>query len=83
VYEGQASPLRVLSVVRDEGFKLGDRAAHVYSEADRVYSFRAAAEVRGRARVDGRVGLMGASVFCWWGGARLWLEECEQLLGGP
>lgn len=44
VYEGQASPLRVLSVVRDEGFKLGDRAAHVYSEADRVYSFRAAAE---------------------------------------
>lgn len=46
VFEGEASPLRVLGVVREEGFKLGDRAAHVYSEADRVYAFRDAAEVR-------------------------------------
>jgi hypothetical protein len=47
LFEGEASPLRVLRVVREEGFKLGDRAAHVYSEADRVYAFRAAAEVSG------------------------------------
>lgn len=56
VFEGEASPLRVLGVVKDEGFKLRDRAAHVYSEADRVYAFRAAAEVRGcRFSVPGLV----------------------------
>jgi hypothetical protein len=45
VFAGEPSPLRVLGVVRGEGFKLRDRAAHVYSEADRVYAFRTAAEV--------------------------------------
>jgi hypothetical protein len=46
VFVGQAAPLRVLGVVRGEGFKLRDRAHHVYAEAERVYAFRAAAEVR-------------------------------------
>jgi hypothetical protein len=50
VFAGEASPLRVLGVVRDEGFKLRDRAAHVYSEADRVYAFQAAAAVRAGRR---------------------------------
>jgi N-acetylgalactosamine kinase len=46
VFAGEPSPLRVLGVVKGEGLKLGDRAAHVYSEAARVYAFRDAAEVR-------------------------------------
>ncbi|KAI8476482.1 MAG: ribosomal protein S5 domain 2-type protein [Monoraphidium minutum] len=49
IFAGEASPLRVLGVVRDEGFKLRDRAAHVYAEADRVYAFRAATEGGGDA----------------------------------
>lgn len=49
LFAGEPSPLRVLGVVKAEGFKVGDRAAHVYAEADRVYAFRAAAEV-GSAR---------------------------------
>jgi hypothetical protein len=40
IYEGNASALRVLSVVGPEGFHLLDRALHVYSEAGRVYAFR-------------------------------------------
>ena len=40
IYEGNASALRVLSVVGPEGFHLRDRAVHVYSEAGRVYAFR-------------------------------------------
>lgn len=40
IYEGNASALRVLSVVGPEGFHLRDRALHVYSEAGRVYAFR-------------------------------------------
>jgi hypothetical protein len=40
IYEGNASALRVLSVVGAEGFHLRDRALHVYSEAGRVYAFR-------------------------------------------
>jgi hypothetical protein len=56
VFAGEASPLRVLGVVKAEGFKLRDRASHVYSEADRVYAFRAAAEVWGAGP---RWGLLG------------------------
>uniref|UniRef100_A0A383V891 Galactokinase n=1 Tax=Tetradesmus obliquus TaxID=3088 RepID=A0A383V891_TETOB len=40
IYEGNASALRVLGVVGPEGFRLRDRALHVYSEAGRVYGFR-------------------------------------------
>jgi hypothetical protein len=40
IYEGNASALRVLSVVGPEGFLLRNRALHVYSEAGRVYAFR-------------------------------------------
>ncbi|KAF8072885.1 GAL1 [Scenedesmus sp. PABB004] len=40
IYEGNASALRVLRVVGPEGFKLRDRAAHVYGEAGRVHAFR-------------------------------------------
>eukprot|EP00879_Flechtneria_rotunda_P021739 GHRR01022923.1.p1 GENE.GHRR01022923.1~~GHRR01022923.1.p1 ORF type:complete len:434 (+),score=135.31 GHRR01022923.1:308-1609(+) len=40
IYEGNASAQRVLRVVGPEGFRLRDRALHVYSEAGRVYAFR-------------------------------------------
>lgn len=53
IYEGNASALRVLSVVGPEGFLLRDRALHVYSEAGRVYAFRDVCKVRflaGRGR---------------------------------
>jgi hypothetical protein len=50
IYEGNASALRVLGVVGPEGFKLRDRAAHVYSEAGRVYAFRDVCKVRGQGR---------------------------------
>lgn len=46
IYEGNASALRVLSVVGPEGFHLRDRALHVYSEAGRVYAFRDVCKVR-------------------------------------
>lgn len=46
IYEGNASALRVLSVVGPEGFRLRDRALHVYSEAGRVYAFRDVCQVR-------------------------------------
>jgi hypothetical protein len=46
IYEGNASALRVLSVVGPEGFHLRDRALHVYSEAGRVYAFRNVCKVR-------------------------------------
>jgi len=46
IYEGNASALRVLSVVGPEGFRLRDRALHVYSEAGRVYAFRDVCKVR-------------------------------------
>jgi hypothetical protein len=48
VFTGQPAALRVLSVVRAEGFKLRARARHVYSEAARVLAFKAAAEVGAR-----------------------------------
>lgn len=47
IYEGNASALRVLSVVGAEGFQLRNRALHVYSEAGRVYAFRDVCKVRG------------------------------------
>lgn len=46
IYSSNASALRVLSVVGPEGFRLRDRALHVYSEAGRVYAFRDVCEVR-------------------------------------
>lgn len=46
LFDGDARALRVLGAVRGEGFRLRDRAAHVYSETDRVLRFRAVAEVR-------------------------------------
>lgn len=46
IYEGNASALRVLGVVGPEGFRLRDRALHVYSEAGRVYGFRDVCKVR-------------------------------------
>lgn len=46
IYEGNASALRVLSVVGPEGFHLRDRALHVYCEAGRVYAFRNVCKVR-------------------------------------
>ncbi|KIY97734.1 galactokinase [Monoraphidium neglectum] len=61
VFAGEASPLRVLGVVRDEGFKLRDRAAHVYSEADRVYAFQAAAADGGDSAMADLGALMDAS----------------------
>lgn len=61
VFKGEASPLRVLGVVKDEGFKLRDRALHVYSEADRVYAFRAAAEDGGPDSMERLGALMDAS----------------------
>lgn len=60
MFEGEASPLRVLGVVRDEGFKLRDRAAHVYAEAERVYAFRAAAEGSGPAPPGEALSRVGA-----------------------
>jgi hypothetical protein len=47
IYAGNASALRVLSVVGPEGFELRNRALHVYSEAGRVYAFRDVCKVRG------------------------------------
>ncbi|KIY91651.1 hypothetical protein MNEG_16313, partial [Monoraphidium neglectum] len=44
VFAGDPRALRVLRAAADSGFRLRDRAAHVYSEADRVLRFRAAAE---------------------------------------
>lgn len=88
VFEGEASPLRVLGVVRGEGFKLGDRAAHVYSEADRVYKFRAAAEEEeegdgkeeGGGGADGRLVRLGQLMDASHGScARLYECSCPEL----
>ncbi len=47
LFQNEPAPLRVLRAVKPGGFRLRDRARHVYSEAARVHAFRAAAEVRG------------------------------------
>ncbi|GBF90169.1 galactokinase [Raphidocelis subcapitata] len=78
LFAGEPSPLRVVGVVAGEGFKLRDRAAHVYSEADRVYKFRAAAEDESSgAEALPRLGaLMDAShASC----ARLYECSCPEL----
>ncbi len=46
LYDGNASAQRVLRIVGPEGFKLRDRAAHVYEEAGRVVEFRDVCQVR-------------------------------------
>ena len=46
LYDGNESAQRVLRIVGPEGFKLRDRAAHVYEEAGRVVEFRDVCQVR-------------------------------------
>lgn len=55
IFEGNASALRVLSVVGPEGFELHNRALHVYSEAGRVYAFRDVCKVGSQLHGGGKV----------------------------
>jgi galactokinase len=41
LYEGQAASLRAIAAAGGDGFRLRDRALHVYSEAARVWAFKA------------------------------------------
>lgn len=51
LYTGSAVSLKVIEVAREDlgGFKLRDRAEHVYSEAGRVRKFKAVCDVSGVA----------------------------------
>ncbi len=40
LFEGSAAALRALAAAAPEGYKLRDRALHVFSEAGRVHAFK-------------------------------------------
>jgi N-acetylgalactosamine kinase len=52
-YAGQPAPLLVLSVARGSGFRLRDRALHVYGEAKRVLQFGAVCNEAAAASAGG------------------------------
>ena len=64
LYEGQAASLRSIAAAGADGFKLRDRALHVYSEAARVTSFKATCDdagLGGEAKLAALGALMDAS----------------------
>ena len=59
MFGGSAASMRAIAAAGKDGFRLRDRALHVYSEAGRVYAFRNVCKVgRREGQRTGRQGVV-------------------------